>query len=272
MAYARLSDGSLDYQPCRYGSSKLVFRGPVVDINRDYVAFLGGSETYGKFIERPFPDIVGARLGLPALNLGCVSAGVDVYHEDPTVLELARLAKLRVVQVAGAQNLSNRMYTVHPRRNDRFVKASRLLTVLYPEIDFTEIHFTGHLITALRATSTERFELVVEELTSAWQARMAKFLKRIGGPTVLLFLSPRGADETAMLLQAEPRLIDAELLKSMESYATAIVHASTPPSGEKAGASGMIFSELEAAAAASLPAPDVHMQIAEAIISALKKS
>ncbi len=56
MTYMKLGQAALDYYPCRYGASKLLFRGPRRRLQGDYVAFLGGTETYGKFIETPFRD------------------------------------------------------------------------------------------------------------------------------------------------------------------------------------------------------------------------
>ncbi len=35
----------------------------------------------------------------------------------------------------GAQNLSNRFYAVHPRRNDRFLRASTLMKTIFREVD-----------------------------------------------------------------------------------------------------------------------------------------
>ena len=55
-----------------------------------------------------------------------------------------------MIQVSGAQNLSNRFHAVHPRRNDRFLRASTLLKTIYRDVDFTEFNFTRHLLTTLR--------------------------------------------------------------------------------------------------------------------------
>ena len=48
--------GALDYFPCRYGASRAVFRGPERDLSRPYVALLGGSATFGKYVATPFAD------------------------------------------------------------------------------------------------------------------------------------------------------------------------------------------------------------------------
>jgi hypothetical protein len=68
---------------------------------------------------------------------------------DPAIAE-ARAATAIVLQIQGAQTLSNRLYTVHPRRNDRFVRASGILRTIYRDVDFTEFHFTRHMLDHLR--------------------------------------------------------------------------------------------------------------------------
>ncbi|MGB3314802.1 MAG: DUF6473 family protein, partial [Albidovulum sp.] len=58
MAYEYAGESALDYLPCRYGQSKLLFRGPRRKLDGAYAAVLGGTETYGKFVAEPFPNIV----------------------------------------------------------------------------------------------------------------------------------------------------------------------------------------------------------------------
>ena len=47
MTYDAAGPAPLDYLPCRYGTSKLMFRGPRRRLEAPYIAFLGGPETYG---------------------------------------------------------------------------------------------------------------------------------------------------------------------------------------------------------------------------------
>lgn len=239
-------------------------------LDQDFITFIGGSETFGKFCARPFADIVGSALGMTALNLGSPNAGLDVFQDDPTVLELARRARLRVVQVPGAQNVTNRMYSVHPRRNDRFLKASRMLQLLYGEVDFTEFHFTGHLLNALYTRDPERFELVAEELRQAWSARMATFLGRIGGPTIVLWMSRRAPGELALLREVEPRLVDDTMLAGLAGAERTIVEVALGPTDD-ADLAQMHFDDLEAVAAASLPGPSGHALVADRLIAALSE-
>ena len=127
MSFEKRSAAALDYFPCHYGRSRNLFRGPRKRMEGDYIAFLGGTDTYGRFVPRPFPALVEDRLGLPCVNFGWMNAGPDAFLNDEAVLAAAQGARAVVLQVPGAQNLTNRYYAVHPRRNDRFVEASAAL-------------------------------------------------------------------------------------------------------------------------------------------------
>ena len=63
MSFEQMSPGGLDYLPCRYGNSKMLFRGPLRALDKPFNAFFGGTTTYGKFIQTPFPDLVETQVG-----------------------------------------------------------------------------------------------------------------------------------------------------------------------------------------------------------------
>ncbi len=269
MAYERLSDGALDYAPCRYGKSKLLFRGPRASLRGDYVAFLGSTETYGKFIETPFPELTGQALGMTSLNLGCVNAGIDTFHDDPTVKDLCRGAKACVVQVMGAHKLSNRLYTVHPRRNDRFLAASKLLESLYPEAEFTDIHFTRHLLLMLWDIDPKRFELVREELTAAWVSRMSALVARVQVPAVLLWVSDHVPDDPTRLPDgSEPLFVTRAMLDEVAARAAGLVEVVV--SDAEAAHQTARVPAVEAMAARELPGPGAHLRIAERLTPTLQ--
>ncbi len=274
MAFEHPGDGALDYLPCRYGESKLLFRGPKKRLDEPYIAFFGSTETYGRFIETPFPDLVGDTLGLNSVNLGCVNAGIDVYNNDRTLLEIAAGAKVTVLQVMGAHNLSNRFYSVHPRRNDRFVGPSALMQTVYREVDFTDFAFTRHLMTSLRAQCRQRFEMVTNELKAAWTARMRSLLEKIKGPKVLLWLADHRPEE-ARIDQADyaqdPLYISRSMLDDLRSSIDGYVEVVYDPAIRATQTEGMVFSELEAPAAMETPGMSVHRSANAALSEELVK-
>ncbi|WP_300064171.1 DUF6473 family protein [uncultured Roseobacter sp.] len=268
MTYDVLGAGALDYVPCRYGRSKLLFRGPERRLDAPYVAFLGGTATYGKFIKNPFPALVESGLGVNCINFGIANAGVDVLLNDGFLCDACCRADATVVQIIGAQNLSNRFYTVHPRRNDRFVTASNLLTSIYPEVDFAEFHFNKHMLSRLYNVSQERFVAVRNEVQTAWLARMKLLLKKVTGKVVLVWFADHGPlpEEKQCIDPAtarSPLFITREMIEDLVSHAAAYAEVVVTPEAMAAGTEGMVFSQMEAMAAAEMLGPRAHAELSQ---------
>ncbi|SFD07256.1 DUF6473 family protein [Tropicimonas isoalkanivorans] len=269
MAFENPGDGALNYDPCRYGASKLLFRGPRRRLEGRFAVFFGSSETYGKYIERPFPELVGDRMGMRTVNMGCVNAGIDAYQHDAFLQDVAGKAQVAVIQVMGAANLSNRFYSVHPRRNDRFIKPSALMRTLYRDLDFSEITFTQHLLRSLEEHCPRSYALVVDELKAAWVARMRSWLGSLDCHTVLLWLADHAPGEGDG--SSDPRFIDRKMLAEITPLVDRLVEVVYPVPAEAEPSDGLVFSELEAPAAVSTPGVSVHEAVAEALVPALQR-
>ncbi len=274
MTYDVLGPGALDYLPCRYGTSKLLFRGPRRNLERPHFAFLGGTETYGRFIETPFPALVEEAVGKPCVNFGQPNAGIDAFAHDPFVLRAASAADIAVIQIVGAQNMTNRFYTVHPRRNDRFVAPSMLLSTIFREVDFSAFHFTKHMLTQLQRVSPERFAAVRHELQQAWLARMRLILGQIRGKVVLLWLADHAPFDNAKRdeegLGPDPLFITREMLDDISEHATATIEVVASDEAMAAGTDGMIFSQMEEMVAAEIMGPGLHREAADAVIATIR--
>jgi hypothetical protein len=265
-----LGQPALDYFPCRYGASRLLFRGPRRRLQGDYIAFLGGAETYGKFIETPFPALIEHEIGVRSVNLGCVNAGVDVYGSDRTLIDICGKARVTVIQIVGAQNMSNRFYAVHPRRNDRFLRASSSLQKIYDDVDFTDFNFVRHMLQALAERSPDRFALVREELKEAWVGRMHGLIRQIDGEVVLLWLAdhpPPTGDEG--LKDNDPLFVDRAMIHSLSGVVSHIAEVVANPAEIADGLDEMVFSDLERPAAAAMTGPVVHRRAASCLAPVL---
>ncbi len=270
MAYAYPGEESLDYMPCRYGRSRLMFRGPKRSLKGRYAVMLGGIETYGRYIPRPYPALLEAGLGLPVVNLGCPNAGPDAWVGDPSVMEIVERAVLTVVQVPGAADMTNRLYAVHPRRNDRFLRASDVLQAIYRGVDFTDFNFTRHMLRSLHEAGPERFALVTEELRAAWSARMATLLERIPGRVVLLWMGDAAPGPRRDVPAGEPLLVDRAMLEAAGELADATVVAVTSARARAQGVAGMVFPALAEPAARGLPGVLAHEEAAAALLPVLR--
>jgi hypothetical protein len=271
MSYEHLSSGGLDYLACRYGRSKLMFRGPRKKLDAPYVVMIGGSEVYGRFVEVPISEHLEQVLGRTVVNLGHLNSGLDAFVEDASVLDICSGADMVIVQVMGAQNMSNRMYAVHPRRNDRFIGASHFLQTMYRQVDFTQFHYTRHLLTALRHASRERYGLLVEELQMAWLARMRSFLRRMDGRVCLLWMSDRAPQPDAITdpLMRDPLFVSSHMLDSLRDEVEEILVVAGTPDEIEAGRLRMRYSDLEEPVAREMLGPVVHETAARALANIL---
>jgi len=275
MTYDVMGAAVLNYAPCRYGNSRVLFRGPERRLDAPYVAFWGGTETYGKFIKVPFPALVESNLGINCVNFGIPNAGVDVFLNEPILLEAASGAKVTVLQIVGAQNLSNRFYSVHPRRNDRFLRASPVLCSIFPEVDFAEFHFTRHMLTALHRASPERFEVVRDEVREAWVARMRLLIGQVSGPVLLLWFANHAPDDlntihAETIAEGDPLFVTRKMIDDLRAGTVPYVEVVASPAALSKGTEGMVFSELEHPAASRLMGPQAHGEAAAQVLQVLQ--
>lgn len=255
---------ALDYSPCRYGLSRSVFRGPERDLSRPYVVTLGGSPTFGKYVAAPYPALLEATTGCAVANLGGLNAGPDFYLSDPATLRVASGARVAVVQLTGAEGLSNPFYTVHARRNDRFLAATPALRALFPEVDFTDIHFTRHLLLVLQRTDASRFAAVCTGLKGNWLSAMRRLLAHLPPQRVLLWMADMLPPATAIDIGPAfcPPLVDRNMLDALRPGVTALVEAVPSPAARAEGLARMHFPETEVALASHLPGTAVHGEVA----------
>lgn len=262
--------GGPDYLSCRYGASKVMFRGPRRRLIPPYVTYLGGSETYGRFLEKPYPALVDEALSLRAINLGCPNAGVELYLADESLLEIARKGAATVIECSGAHLNSNRFYAVHPRRNDRFLRASALMQTVYPEIDFMEFNYTRHLLMTLREASAPKFQMVVQELRDAWVARMRTLTDRIGGRVILVWMASRDPDDNDALDAGDaPLFVTRGMIDALRDRSETVIEIVATPQDIAEGRHDMRYAAEDAAAAEEMLGNVVQRAVADRLAQAL---
>lgn len=264
MSFEKRGAMRVDYQPVGYPGSALRFRGPAADLSRPHVLCLGGTETFGRFLPWPYPARLATGLELPVVNMGVPHAGLDPVLDDPAVRAAMEKASAIVLQLPGAANMSNRFYKVHPRRNDRFLSAEPILRRIYAEVDFTEFHFTRHLLDRLKALSPDRFETVRKDLQTGWCARLESFLRDARAPVHLLWLARRRPDtgEPPKGLGQDPLFVTSEMLRNVSGAAASLTVVADEANGATAAARGMFHAPREESAARVLPGAAAHEEAA----------
>ena len=235
MGFLQPDGAACDYGWCQHGRSRLAFRGPALVLGGAHVLAIGGNGTFGRGVVAPFPALLARRLGLPVANLGIANAGPDVFLGDEGVAELMAGAAVTVIEVLGAINLSNRYYTVHPRRNDRFLSASPALHALYPGVDFTEFNFTRHMLSTLADRDPGAFCEVAAQLRTTWETRMTALLDHCRARPVLLHLrGPSDGTATPCRPGIEPLLVNDAMIARISGRADRVVRVDVinHPSGD----------------------------------------
>lgn len=138
-----------------------------------------------KGVERLTPDIA-ARLARRLLSPAALVEGVDLHLLDPGLHDEMAQATGFALTLPPVGNFSNPFYSVHSRRNDRFLAARAPLRALFPNTDFTEFAFTGHMLGALASSHPGRFAELRTLLQQAWAQRMAELLRRLPPRGVVL--------------------------------------------------------------------------------------
>jgi hypothetical protein len=200
-----------------------------------YVVALGGTATLGKAVAQPFPALVEEAVRCPVVNLGAPNAGPDFYLADPARLQIAAQSQAAILQLAGAEGVTNAFYTVHNRRNDRFLGPTPALRGLFPDVDFAEIHFTRHLLSVLHRTDAARFAVVARLLRATWLVRMQALLRHLPPRRILLLLS-RDVSAAGAEDPLHPAVLDRAMIAGLCAPETTLVEVTLPEAAPLPGA------------------------------------
>lgn len=273
MRYENMRQSALDYQMFSLPESRLQFRGPKPDFGSDYVVFLGGAETFGRFLTDPYPSLVQSATGATCVNLGVPHAGPDLYLSDAAVMAHIQGADHVFVQLPSVSTISNRFYKVHPRRNDRFVAATVLLRSIYRHADFTEFTFVRHMLTSLYKTSPERFDVIITELQMTWSDRMSALLKSIKTRKTLVWFARHGLDNANTTdFGQDPLFVTRPMVDDLSWYASDICEIPYVASANGYRDRGLVFDPVDEPMTRLLMGQAAHLTAADRLIDLIERT
>ena len=276
VAIAKQISKHIDYGDYRFGRARQRFRGPAPDLDQPYIAFIGGSEVYGKFVRDPFPSRVSRDLNLTCANWGTPGAGPSFFLKDPVVLEACSKAQACVISVMGAVSMSNRLYSVFKRRNSRIRSVSESLRALFPSLDLDTFRFVHNMLARMQREDPDNFKLIEIELRQAWVARMRELLDDIETARVLVWMSTRTPEEDAYAagrdsILTPPAFVTREMLEAVAPMADLVVEYVASEELACDPDDGRVFSEEYDPMAPLLPGETMHAQVADLLGSGLKQ-
>jgi hypothetical protein len=198
----------------RQSGAPLLLRGPRPrTLNAgEYFACLGAAQTFGRFCATPFPTILEAALGLPAINFGRGGAGPSFFLDDK-LLDYVNNARFAIVQVMAGRSESNSLFESkglgHYRRrsNGADIDCDRAFSELLATRDIDDVR------------------AVVAETRENWIVNTIALLQAIRVPKVLFWFSERrpayreSYDDVYALFGRFPQLVNDEMVKCVRRHA-----------------------------------------------------
>jgi len=224
----------VDYHPFTLEGCPVPFRGPGFDPlavpEGSFFTCLGAAQTYGCFVERPFPDLLADRLGLSALNLAVGGAGPGFYLQYPALISAMNRGRFVVLQAMAARHEANSRFAADGyveflrdrKRGDSLDTVSAWSRVLEEEPDNAP-----HLVAESQASWLESMRRLRAAITvpvaflwfsqqkpaaPAWQELLAE----VGRPPA--------AELVHRMFGAFPQLVNAAMADEAAAMCTAAVN------------------------------------------------
>lgn len=176
----------LDYHEFTVAGCPARFRGPGIDpftaAPGSFFSCLGAAQTYGCFIEKPFPQLLAERTGLSSLNLSVGGAGPGFYLQYPSLIEAMNRGSFVVLQCMAARHESNSRfeadgyveYVRDRQRGDSVDSGTAWRRIIDEEIN--------------------KAPQYVAETRASWLATMQQLVDAITVPVVFFWFSRRERD------------------------------------------------------------------------------
>lgn len=185
--YSKRDHEIVDYQFYRFDALPSVgFRGPLLTpevlASGGYCTAIGAAQTLGVYAPKPYPALIGERLGLPCLNLATGGGTAGFFAAQPSLIELANRGKFVILQVMTARTEANsRSVPV----GINFVRDLRT-----GETEITEAFWLR-----LLAEEREAVPGLIAESLQSWRQSYRNLIAQLTVPVILFYFSTKPDDE-----------------------------------------------------------------------------
>lgn len=275
MSVMNHGDFGVNYDEYRFGNSKQYFRGPKPNLKTPYISIIGGGETFGRYVQTPFAEVVGNELPLGTANFGLCDAGPTFFLKEAGVLDACSRSKLCILSVPHGYEVSNRLYSVSKRENGKLKGVSETLQSLYPDVDFQSFRLIRAMLKKLHQVNSPNFKVIEIELRRAWVARMRELIDMIAAPVILLWFSERAPEEArfdGLFEGVGPQMVDREMLEDLQGYAESLVEYVASKARVVADGSDRVYSEGELSLAMHYPGGEMHQEVGELLYPVVRSA
>lgn len=182
IGYQAVDRKVIDYDLWFSQDGKTAFRGPRGDLSaKGAICCIGAAQTFGRFVERPYPQQLAEILDRPVLNLGFSGAGPEFYLGNPQLMSCLEQAEMVVVQAMSGCSVSAGIFEAQSNNGVlKFLSGPRE----------GETHLAQAAYGLLRKDyGEEAFREQVAAVQAQWIAHYATLADRLPGRRIFLWLS-----------------------------------------------------------------------------------
>ncbi|HEY1614810.1 MAG TPA: DUF6473 family protein [Rhizomicrobium sp.] len=207
----------VDYEIWFHGELRHPLRGPraLFDTTARYWSFVGAAQTFGRFVQHPFPALVSDCFGMQHVNLGFAGAGPEYFASKPGLLEVINGSSLCFLQIMSGRSVSTTLL--------KTIGQGGMLK-------FMDGPLLGEKMLALDAYKAllqkyGRAEIAkqIADVKSNWCRSYLELIGKIRVPTILVWVSSReknydlSCESAEQVLGEFPHLITPAELATIES-------------------------------------------------------
>lgn len=206
-----------DYRLWQLPDTTLQVRGPKIELQKNkYIVAIGAAQTFGRFTDVTYCDLLSKGINIPILNLGFSGAGPSFFSENDALLTLINDSAGVIVQMMSGRSVSNSHFLI--QRNQGLVRPAD-----DPKVDpmFAE---TAYMEFVKKAPAAEKARFLAE-VRLRYVAAMSRLLGLIKPPKLLMYWSTRepqyreGLNNLQSYWAAFPHFVDAGVCEALRPYA-----------------------------------------------------
>ena len=198
-----------------YLGGELIVRGPKPPSwgKNSYFSCLGAAQTFGRFCQQPYPNLLSEQLNLPLLNLGFGGVSASFFGENkPKLIEYINNGKFAIIQVMSGRSQDNSIF-----------KDCRGYTVT-KIADGSQKSWVDAYQELLDHEDPEFCAKIIAETRQNWVNSYIQLLEKITVPKILLWFSTRSPQyhdsyqDVHQLFNQFPQLVNSEMIAQLSNY------------------------------------------------------
>ena len=147
-----------------------------------YCTSLGAAYTFGRFVQRPYVELLGIALQLPSLNLGFAGVGPSFYNDpqNQALIDLVNNSKFVTIAIFSGRSQANSRFKTAQYSQEQYILENG---------DSVPADFAYQQL--LETATEQEIAALVAETRAAYLHEFSQLLARIRVPKVLLWFSKR---------------------------------------------------------------------------------